>query len=215
VQKVGQAVHTIEGNRATINAFESNVKAEESATFEATYTTTGSAPATVVYAVKPGTGVAFHDTPSVGNPSGTGNLDVIVNPSGAYSCNTTAGTSTWSCDKLGEAGAQAQSEIDGFYTPSHWVTFLNDFAIGAGLAGDAVTRSTMTVNGYRMQCVDLHAPGVPGTSTICTTSQGILGYVKVASSSTSFEITGYSSSPADSLFQLPPGAKVTTVTTTT
>ena len=42
----------------------------------------------------------------------------------------------------------------------------------------------MTVNGFSMSCVDLQASGVPGTSTICTTSQGILGYVKVASDAT-------------------------------
>ena len=85
----------------------------------------------------------------------------------------------------------------------------------AGLAGDKVTSSSMTVNGFSMNCVDLQASGVAGTSTICTTSQGILGYVKVASDSTSFEIQSYSSSPAASLFALPPGATVTSVTSGT
>ena len=83
----------------------------------------------------------------------------------------------------------------------------------AGLAGDKVTTSTMSLNGFDMHCVDLVARGVPGTSTICSTSQGILGYVKVASDSTSFQITNFSSSPSPSLFQLPPGATVTTSTT--
>jgi hypothetical protein len=64
-----------------------------------------------------------------------------------------------------------------------------------------------------MNCIDLVARGVTGSSTICSTAQGILGYVKVASNSTSFQITSYSSSPAASLFQLPPGATVTTSTT--
>ena len=54
-----------------------------------------------------------------------------------------------------------------------------------------------------------------GTSTICSTSQGLLGYVKVAADSTSFAITNYSPSPAPSLFQLPPGATVNTLTTST
>jgi len=54
---------------------------------------------------------------------------------------------------------------------------------------------------------------VPGTSTICSTAQGILGYVKVASDSTSFQITNYSPSPSASLFQVPAGATVTTATT--
>jgi len=73
----------------------------------------------------------------------------------------------------------------------------------------------MTVNGFTMSCVDFIASGVAGTSTICTTAQGILGYVKVASDTTSFEITSYSTSPPASLFELPPGATVTTVPTPT
>jgi len=85
----------------------------------------------------------------------------------------------------------------------------------AGLAGDKVTSSTKSLNGFDMNCVDLVAKGVSGTSTICTTSQGILGFVSIASDSTSFQITNYSSSPSPSLFQLPPGATVTTLTTPT
>jgi len=81
------------------------------------------------------------------------------------------------------------------------------------LAGDKVTSSTKSLNGFAMNCVDLVAKGVSGTSTICTTSQGILGFVSIASDSTSFQITNYSSSPSPSLFQLPPGATVTTPTT--
>ena len=69
----------------------------------------------------------------------------------------------------------------------------------------------MTLNGFNMQCVDFVAPGVAGTSTICTTPQNILGYVKVASDSTSFEITKFSASPPASLFQTPPGATITPV----
>ena len=72
----------------------------------------------------------------------------------------------------------------------------------------------MSLNGFAMSCVDLVVRGVAGTSTVCTIAQGILGYVKVAADSTSFEITNYSPSPAASLFQLPPGATVTTTPTT-
>ena len=109
-------------------------------------------------------------------------------------------------------GEQDSSDI---YTPSHWIGFLKDFSLAAGLIGDKVTSSSMTVNGFALSCVDFETSGVPGTSTICTTSQGILGYVKIASDSTSFEIQSFSSSPSASLFELPPGATVTTVTTGT
>ena len=63
-----------------------------------------------------------------------------------------------------------------------------------------------------MKCVDFVATGEPGTSTICTTPQGVLGYVRVATDSTTFEIKSYSTSPPASLFRLPAGAKVTTIT---
>ncbi len=201
----------VEGNKATIDNFTSKVQSSEATAFEATYTTTGSSPATIVYAVQPPTGLAFTDTPS---GSGTSSAHVIVNSSGEYSCSPpSAAGSTWTCQKLGTADAAAENKIFDFYTPAHWVGFLKDFSLAAGLAGDKVSSSSMTLNGFSMQCVDFNAPGVQGTSTICTTAEGILGYVKVASDSTSFEITSYSASPPVSLFQLPPGATITTTTT--
>jgi len=138
-----------------------------------------------------------------------------VNSSGEYTCNQSGAGGAWSCQKLGQADAASENKIFDIYTPSHWISFLKGVSLVAGLAGDKVTSSTMSLNGFAMNCVDLVARGVPGTSTICSTSQGILGYVKVASDSTSFQITNYSSSPASSLFQLPPGATVTTLTTPT
>jgi hypothetical protein len=210
VNNVKQAVHTVEGNRATIDSFSQNLESTKDTPFEATYTTTGASPATVVYAVDPSNGgLAFHQTQTGSNAS---NVQVIVNSSGEYAC-TQSGSGAWSCQKLGQADAATENKIFDLYTPSHWVTFLKGVALVAGLAGDKVTTSTMSLNGFDMQCVDLVAKGVTGTSTICSTAQGILGYVKVASNSTSFQITNYSSTPAASLFQLPPGATVTTSTT--
>lgn len=216
VNAAKKAVHDVEGNRATIDAFTAKVKAGETSTFEATYVTTGSAPATIVYAVHPPQGLAFTEAPSTG---AGGSVDIIVNASGEYSCSPpaagTAAASAWSCQKLDPATAATENQIFGFYTPAHWITFLRDFSIAAGLAGDKVTSSAMTVNGFPMQCVDFQAAGVPGTSTICTTSEGILGYVKVATDATSFEIKSYSPSPPGSLFEPPPGATITTVPTST
>jgi hypothetical protein len=70
----------------------------------------------------------------------------------------------------------------------------------------------VSLNGFSMNCIDLTTPGTAGTSTVCTTSQGVLGFAQVAGDSTSFAITNYSSSPPASPFELPPGAKITTVT---
>jgi hypothetical protein len=211
VKAAEKVKHDVEGNKATINTFTDKIQAGESTTFEATYTTTGSAPATIVYAVRPPQGLAFTDTPTGAGGSDAASVDVVVNAAGEYSCTPPSpSSSTWSCQKLGTASAAAENKIFDLYTPAHWVGFLRDFSLAAGLAGDRVTTSNMTVNGFAMSCVDFVAPGVSGTSTICTTAQGILGYVKVASDATSFEIKSYSASPPGSLFQLPPGARIVT-----
>jgi hypothetical protein len=210
VDKVAKDVH---GNKATVDAFTQKLHNGETMPFEATYVTTGTSPATIVYAVEPPKGLSFTDTQagSAGKPS----VDIVVNSSGEYSCVPPSGAGSWSCEKLDTESAAAENQLFDFYTPSHWVKFLGGFSIAAGFAGDKVTNSSMSVNGFSMQCVDFVASGVPGTSTVCTTSQGILGYVKVASDSTSFEIKSYTASPASSLFQLPPGAKVVTPPTST
>jgi len=212
VHKVATAVHDIRGNKATIDGFTSTLS-NQPPKFEVKYTTTGSAPATVVYAASPPGDVAFTDTQS---GASTPSVDLIVNATGEYACEPPqSGAGPDSCQKFPPADKAQEENIYDFYTASHWVSFLRDFALAAGFAGDKVSRSSMSVNGFSLSCVDFVATGVPGTSTICTTTQGLLGYVKVASDSTSFEITSYSGSPDPSLFTLPPGATVTTVTTTT
>jgi len=217
INAVKNVAHALKTNKDTIDAFTNKMTAGQATTFVATYVTTGASPTTVVYAVAPPRGLAFTNSPSGSTNTGIGGVDVVANSSGEYSClrsSSASGTNAgWSCAKLGPASIAAQNKVFDFYTSAHWVAFLKGFSLTAAFAGDTVTSSAMTVNGFSTQCVDFHAPGVPGTSTICTTAQGILGYVKVASDSTSFEITRYSTSPPASLFQLPAGAKVTTVPT--
>ncbi len=213
IGRVKSAVEDIRGNKATIDAFSSTLQSGAATPFEATYVTTGSAPATVVYAVRPPADVAFSETPSAG---GGTPVHLVVNSTGEFACTQPSSPGPqWTCQKLGTASAATEVKISDFYTPSHWIGFLKDFSLAAGLIGDKVTSSSMTVNGFALSCVDFETSGVPGTSTICTTSQGILGYVKIASDSTSFEIQSFSSTPSASLFELPPGATVTTVTTGT
>jgi hypothetical protein len=211
VRAVKHVTHVVEGNRGIINTFTEKLKASTGTTFAATYVTTGNSPTTVVYAVKPPKGLAFQSLPSQLNDSNGGDVSFIVNSAGEYSCDKASASARWSCEKLDPATAIVKKQIFGLYTPSHWIAFLKGFALAAGFAGDKVTTSSMTVNGFAMSCVDFVAPGVKGTSTICTTSQGILGYVKVASTKTSFEIKSYTTSPSASLFALPPGAKISDV----
>jgi hypothetical protein len=209
ISKVKQTYENVKGNKATVDSFTQNLSNGKSVPFAATYATSGSSPATVVYAVNPSAGeLAFHLTQTGGSAS---NVQFIVNSSGNYSC--TQSGSSWSCNKLDQASAKDQENLFDLYTPDHWINFLKGLSLVAGLAGDHVTTSTMSVNGFDMSCVDLVASGVAGTSTICTTSENILGYVKVASGATTFTITNYTGSPDASLFQLPAGATVTTPTT--
>jgi hypothetical protein len=205
VQNIDKIKHTVDGNRATIRAFTSGLKDSASAPFQVSYVTTGDHPTTVTYAVQPPKNISFAETASSGDTSST---RLIGNSSGEYSCSQSAPGAQWSCDKLRKASAIAQKDLFAIYTPNHWVAFLHLFAIGAGLAGDKVTTSSRTVNGFAMHCVDLFAKG-EGTSTICTTKQNILGYVKVAAQSTSFAIKNYTSSPPASAFALPQGATIT------
>jgi hypothetical protein len=210
IDKVRNAIHDVRGNKATIDAFTTKLQTGAAATFEATYVTTGSAPATIVYAVHPPTGLAFDDTPT-GGTGDTTPVHIVINTSGEFAC--TQPGAQWTCDKLGSADATTENQLFDLYTPSHWVGFLREFSLAAGIAGDRVSTSSLTVNGFPMSCVDFVAPGVAGTSTICTTEGNVLGYVKVASSSVSFEIEKFSTSPPASLFQLPAGTTVMTVQT--
>jgi outer membrane murein-binding lipoprotein Lpp len=206
VNEVNKIGHTVAGNKTTIDAFTAKLQSGEATAFEAKYATTGSAPATIVYAVQPPAGLLFKSS-STGGGNGT---EIVVNGSGEYVCSPPgSGHTRWTCQKLGKASATVQNQIFSFYTPAHWVAFLKTFALAAGFAGDKVSTSTRTVNGFSMSCVDFRAAGVHGVSAICTTSRGILGYVKVAGDSTRFQIKSYTTSPPASLFQLPPGAKIT------
>ena len=205
VKKLDKIRHTVGSNRATIKAFTDDLNTGKAVPFQVTYVTTGSSPSTVTYAVQPPSNISFAETATGSDNSAT---RLIGNSSGQYSCSQTSQGAQWSCDKLGKASATAQKELFAIYTPGHWATFLHVVAIGAGLAGDKVTTSSKTVNGFAMHCVDLSVKK-QGTSTICTTQQNILGYVKVAEQSTSFEIKSYTASPPASAFQLPPGATIT------
>jgi hypothetical protein len=213
VNEVNKISHTVAGNKATIDSFTAKLQSGEATPFEAKYVTTGSTPATIVYAVQPPKGLLFKDS-STGGGNGLPGTEIVVNGSGEYVCSPPgSGHARWTCQKLGKASATVQNQIFGLYTPAHWTAFLKTFALAAGFAGDKVSTSARTVNGFSMSCVDFRASGIPGISTICTTSGGILGYVKVAGESTSFQIKSYTTSPSAALFKLPHGAKITHVKT--
>ncbi len=206
---ISRAAHDIQHNKTIIDQFNNGLKSGEAVPFEAVYQTTGANPATVRYAVRPPHDVLFAEQQA---GSSSSQADIVVNAAGAYSCTPPAAgaaSGQWTCQRLGTAHSISSDAIADFYTPTHWVNFLTAFSLAAGFAGDKLSTSDSTVNGFAMHCVDFRAHGVKGVSQICTTRQNILGYVKVASQPTSFEITSYTASPPDSLFQLPVGAKIT------
>ncbi len=214
VNDVRKVVHTVDTDRATIDAFTEKLKASKISSFEATYVTMGASHATVIYAVEPPRELAFKS--SAPTSSGIGAVDIVANSSGEYACSdeVSSGSSGGpTCDKLAPLAAADENKIFSFYTSEHWIAFLRGFSLVAGLAGDSIGSSRLTVNGFPMQCVDFRAKGAPGISKICTTADGILGYVKVASSSTSFEIKSFTTSPPTSTFALPAGAKITAIRT--
>ncbi|HEY7144773.1 MAG TPA: hypothetical protein VH637_11030 [Streptosporangiaceae bacterium] len=207
VKKAGQDVAR---NKATIDTFAAQLKTSVSSTFVATYVTTGSPPSTIVYATRPPGQIAFSDTRQGGGPAAA-RLHLVVNAGGAFSCQPpSADRPRWSCRKLASVRNATGNAILAYYTQAHWLAFLKGISLAAGLAGDVVSTSKHTVHGFAMNCLDFHVPAIPGSSRICTTSQGVLGYVKVAPNAAGFELTAYSTSPPASLFRLPPGATVTT-----
>jgi hypothetical protein len=200
--------HNVSANRTTIDQFTAGLAAAGPKAFAVTYRTDGLTPAIVRYAVRPPKRLAFRETPAGGASPRT---DIVANASGEYSCAPPAAGrgSSWTCQKLGAARSAIENQVLDLYAPAHWVAVLKAYSLAAGFAGVKVSQSRLTVHGFRLRCVDYRAAGVTGTSTVCTTAQGILGYVKVAGASTGFEIVSYSASPAASLFELPPGAIVT------
>lgn len=206
LNKINSIRKGIDANRKVIQTFTQGLKNTKAMPFQVTYVTSGSSPTTVTYSVRPPNEIAFKETSVNG---GSSSVDLIANSSGSYSCSQPSAGAQWACQKLGPASAASQQALFSIYTPSHWITFLDAFSIAAGVAGDKVSTSTMTVNGFSMHCIVFTAKGVKGTSTICTTAQNILGYVKVAGQATSFQVKSYTATPPASAFQLPPGASLT------
>ena len=213
VAAVKHATSALRQNKATIDAFTRQMSPNQT-TFEVTYTVTGTSPLTVTYAVAPPRGLTFREAPSAGasTSGGASRVDLVVNASGEYYC--TSPPTPWSCRNSIPPPPRCATNCTAS-TRRRTGSVLQGLTVVASFAGDKVTTSSMTVNGFALRCVDFQASGVPGTSTICTSTQGILGYVKVAGGAPSFEVTSYATTPAPSLFQLPPGAVVTTLTTTT
>lgn len=199
-----KAAHDVKANRATIDRFAKTLNRSNTKRFEASYVTTGGAPARIVYAADPPRYLALTYTPA-GN--GTRRA-VIVNTRGEYECSKTSPHRHWTCRRAGSASTAVRSKLLALYTPSHWVGFLKGIAIASGLAGDTVTTARQSTGGFALKCVLVHTPVQRGPVKLCTTAQGVLGLVQLDTGATSFKIRSYRPVPAPSLFRLPPGTRV-------
>lgn len=219
---INHATHgKLDQDEAAVSALDTKMKSGESATFVATYDTTGSAPATIKLAATPPKDFAFVIMPSKGAVE-----DLIQNASGSDICSngssTAPGASTkWSCTTLSKSTIGTYNAMKALYSAQYWIQFLNVYKY-AGVAGVTIKSTTMSVNGFSLQCiVSSGSAGATTTTgstpastfTVCVTSQGILGYVKVSTDSTAFELKSYSGSPPSSLFQTPAGATISTLPT--
>lgn len=205
VSEFKKVTHDVQANRATIDRFAKTLNRSDTKRFEATYVTTGGAPATIVYAADPPKYLALTYTPS-GN--GTRRA-MIVNTNGEYECSKTSPHRNWTCKRAGSADTAVRNNLLTIYTPKHWVGFLKGIAIASGLAGDTITTSRQTTDGFALKCVQVHTPAQRGPVKLCTTAQGVLGLVQLDTGATSFKIKSFRPVPPPSLFRLPPGTRVT------
>jgi hypothetical protein len=207
VRTVHKIAGAVQANKTIIDQFTGDLRSGQPTAFQATYMTTGSAPSTITYAVQPPADLAIA-VAGVGSKAAVPYVRYIGAASGQFWC-ARAAVGGWACTKLHKNATTSGHQLLDLYTPAHWVTFLQGFSLAAGFAGDKITKSSTTVNGFSMQCVDIAVKGVAGTSKICTTAQHLLGYVQVVGQPVDFEITKYSATPNAALFRLPAGAKVT------
>lgn len=208
-----KAVHNALHGDAAINSLTSKLKTSDTSAYEVTYVTTGSSPATIEYAASPPHGFAFDaDTPN-------GRLDVFQGSAGQFACTKSSSggsaSASWSCLKIQGTEVDTYKAMYALYSGSYWIDFLKIYSAVAALHGVTITSSTMSVNGFSLQCalVKSGSGSNATTSTWCVTSQGILGYVSVSQKSADFEIKSYTSSPPASLFALPSGATISTIPT--
>lgn len=197
--------HQISANQATVKRVAGTLLAGAKRAFVVTYVTTGGEPLTVTYAARGTRTRSFQITPKAGPPT-----HLIVNRHGEYSCAPAVRRGAApTCQKLNRLQSLLPNQQLALYTPAHWAQFLEDYTLTATYTSERMSKSVRTVNGFSLHCVNFTQTSAAGTSTICATRQGQLGYAKLAGSTTAFEIQSYSGSPSPSLFGLPAGSKVT------
>jgi hypothetical protein len=140
-----------------------------------------------------------------------------------YECTQSGSGAQWAClqstEGAGSPGPAVASFVD--FTGGFVYELAEALQVEAAIQGFKVTNSTMSVNGIPLKCVSLtgKVKGQAGVYEWCVTADGVLGLAKytggTAGDGSSFEITKLDMGPPASVFEPPPGASFTTLTTPT
>lgn len=221
IGKVINAVHAIADAARSLRSLQSEVQKGEKASYQATYETTGSggAPTVITFAQELGGKYAFTE-PGAG---GSGATDLVGDGKNQYECTQSGSGAQWAClqsaEGAGSPGPAVASFVD--FTGGFVYELAEALQVEAAIQGFKVTNSTMSVNGIPLKCVSLtgKVKGQAGVYEWCVTADGVLGLAKytggTAGDGSSFEITKLDMGPPASVFEPPPGASFTTLTTPT
>jgi hypothetical protein len=182
---------------SALHSLSSSVQAAEHATFKAVYTSQSSSGSqTITIEQKPPKSVF-----------GTGTTSVINDGTHTYVCTPTGG-STQCIEE--STGSNPLSSLATLFSPQSLLTVFQqaEAQAAAHAAGYTLTFSDGTYAGQHSKCVS--ATGGPsGGGKYCITDSGILAFVQ--STSTTFQLSSFTGSPADSDFAIPSGATIETI----
>jgi hypothetical protein len=184
-----------------LNQIAAAAKAASKETFRLTYTSSGSGSSSkVTLEQKP---------PKQLFLSGTG--EVLFDGKKTYYCSTDSSAPT--CIIYSSAGASPLAGMMEVYSATPYLTVMQGWQeiIAARLAGFRISFSNAKFAGQPSTCVTWSYHG--SSAKYCVTNKGILAYVggSGSGSSSSFELTAFSTHVRDSDFKLPRGAKITSI----
>ncbi len=221
IGKVVNAVHALADAARSLRSLQSEIQKGEKASYEATYETTGGSGLSniITFAQEPGGKYAFTEP----GTAGSGATDVVGDGKNQYECTQSSAGAQWTCLQSAEAAGTSGYGAAPFFdfTGAFVYGLAEALQVEAAIEGFKVTNSTMSVNGIPLKCVSLRGKvnGQEGDYEWCVTSDGILGLARYAGGSagdgSSFEITKLNTSPPASIFEPPPGASFTALTTPT
>jgi hypothetical protein len=196
----GKIVRTADGVSpvSKLKGIEAAAAAESKATFSVTYTSTGSGSQTKF--------TIEQKLPDQLFKSSTG--EAIYNGKKTYYCSTDGKGAT--CVVYGAIGSSPLEGLVEVYSAGTYITIMQTWQsiLAYDIAGAHISFTGATFAGQASQCVTWSYQG--SSAKYCVTDKGILAFVGGGSkgSSSSFELSSYSSNVSSSDFNLPKGAKI-------